>query len=71
MKILSCEHCQTIEDSEIVLGSEKPVLLSDTNLVEAVCPNCRAQLRDWEFILVNLSWITKPLQYQTAKAGGF
>ncbi len=44
LEIMSCEHCQVVEDNEIVWGCGNPVLLSDINITEVICPNCHAQL---------------------------
>ena len=72
MEILGCEQCQIVEDGEIEWGIGKPVLFSDTNLFEACCPNCRADLNDWNFVLINIPWVAQqPEKYQTAKTGGF
>ena len=68
---LSCEHCQIIQDCEIVWGCGTPALLSDINLTQALCPKCRAQLHDWEYISVNISPATRPLQYQSANTWVF
>jgi hypothetical protein len=71
VQILSCEHCQTVEDGEIIWGCGNPVLLSDIKLTEAICPNCHAQLHDWEFVLVDFSQVTQLFKCQAANTGGF
>jgi hypothetical protein len=58
-KIISCQHCQVHEDGEAVLGIGEPVSVVEVIKAEVplVCPNCRAKLRESDFVMVDLPWI--------------
>ena len=58
MEIISCQHCQVIEDREIIYGIGKPMLVNEllSLSVLVICPNCQTLLADVDLIFTNLDY---------------
>ena len=58
MKIISCKHCQVVEDNELIFGIGEPVLLSDllSEFGEQSCPNCRASLNEDDIVFTDIDY---------------
>ena len=72
MTILSCEHCQIVEDNEIIWGCGFPICLCELQIEFRLvrCPNCDAVLNEYDSVLVNLTWVPQFL-VSKVNTGGF
>ena len=62
-EILSCQHCQVTEDSDIVWGAGEPIWFCDllSEGLKNSCPNCQAKLSETDFVLIGIDY--HPVSY--------
>lgn len=69
--IIQCSHCQTYEEGEPVFGVGEFILFSDIpaeRRPKRQCPQCRANLSDWDWIALDPTDITTIFRPQAANS---